>query len=476
MTVLREKTEVARPVGEAFAYVCDFASTAEWDPTVLRAERLTPGKIAVGTEFSVTCALPIGSIILLYRIERLLPDELIVLQGSCKFFDVEDTVSFSRSPRGTAIDYRAAFTFKPAIRPFEGLLQAGLQKMGRESVAGLARALADDFPLALEEKALYEKLLPELTLFTRLGYRLGKKRFHPMSASIKGKHMVITGASAGLGYATARALARRGADLTLVMRNRDKAERTVTDLARETGNKSVHYELADLSLMSDVDALVARLRQRDRAIDVLINNAGALFHPRAVTAEGLEQSYALLLLSPYRLTEGLKPLLRKAEGPRVINVVSGGMYSQKLDVDTLLNEDGEKYSGSVAYAREKRALMVLTEEWARAWADEGIVVNAMHPGWADTPGVRSALPGFHSIMRAVLRSPEEGADTIVWLAAASEAGEVSGKLFLDREERSTHLLSRTRESRHERRRLLDYVKAIEAERYNAIIQRLGLRR
>lgn len=269
--------------------------------------------------------------------------------------------------------------------------------------------------------------------------------------------MVITGASAGLGYATALALARRGADLTLVMRNPEKAAQTVAALKRETGNKRIRHELADLSLMADVDALVRRLRKRGKAIDVLINNAGALFNPRGETAEGLEQSYALLLLSPYRLTEGLKPLLKKAEAPRVINVVSGGMYTQKLDVDALLNEDVDTYSGSVAYAREKRALMVLTEEWAREWADDGIVVNAMHPGWADTPGVQAALPEFRSVMRTVLRSAEEGADTIVWLAVATEAGDVSGKLFLDREARSTHMLRRTRESAAERRRLLEFL-------------------
>jgi len=457
MTLLHETADVARPVSEAFAYVSDFTTTAEWDPTVLRATRLTPGKIGVGMAFKITCALPVGSISLLYHIEKMQPDKLLVLRGRCRFFDVVDTISFSPSQRGTAIDYRAAFTFRPALRPLEGRLRGGLEQMGRESVAGLARALEDQFPLAVEEKARCERLLPELSRFTRLGYRVGRKRFHPMSACVQGKHMLITGASSGLGHAAARELARRGADLTLVMRDRERAERVVADLQRDTGNPRIHCELADLSLMADVDALVRRMRRRGKALDVLVNNAGALFNPRGETAEGLEQSYALLLLSPYRLTEGLKPLLLKAEHPRVINVVSGGMYTQRLDVDSLVNEDVKNYSGSVAYAREKRALMVLTEEWARAWAGDGIAVNAMHPGWADTPGVRSALPEFRSIMRAVLRSPDEGADTIVWLAVATEAGRASGKLFLDREERRTHLLSKTREAPAERLRLLDFL-------------------
>ncbi len=457
MTVLHETADVARPVDEAFAYVSDFTTTTEWDATALRATKLTPGAIAVGTQFKVVCALPVGSITLMYRVEALLPNKLIVLSGRSRFFDIQDTISFTPSARGTKIDYRAEFFFKPLINSLGSLSRSGLEKMGRESVAGLAQALEDDFPLALKKKSQGEKLLPELSLFTRLGYRLGRKRFHPMSASVKGKHMVVTGASAGLGYETARELGRRGAELTLVMRDKEKAEKTVAELRDETGNQSIRYELADLSLMADVDKLVSRLTKRGQAIDVLVNNAGALFNPRGETAEGLEQSYALLLLSPCRLTEGLKPLLLKAMVPRVINVVSGGMYSQKLNVDSLLNDKSGSYSGSVAYAREKRALMVLTQEWAREWADEGIVVNAMHPGWADTTGVQNALPEFRRITRGVLRSAQAGADTIVWLAVASEAGQASGKLFLDREAKSTHLMKKTRETADERRKLLDFL-------------------
>ena len=269
--------------------------------------------------------------------------------------------------------------------------------------------------------------------------------------------MVVTGATAGLGYVVARELARRGVVLTLVARDHEKAEKVVAELKKETGNSDIAFELADLSLLGDVDQLIKRLKKSGKPIDVLINNAGALFNHRELTAEGLERSAALLLLSPARLTEGLKSLLAKATAPRVVNVVSGGMYSQKLDVDALLKDDDGDYSGSATYARQKRALMVLTEEWAREWKDQGIVVNAMHPGWADTPGVRSALPLFRRLARSVLRTSEEGADTIVWLAVAREAGQVSGKLFLDREVRSTHFLKATIEPREERIKLLDFL-------------------
>jgi NAD(P)-dependent dehydrogenase (short-subunit alcohol dehydrogenase family) len=219
--------------------------------------------------------------------------------------------------------------------------------------------------------------------------------------------------------------------------------------------------------MRDVDALAERLLVEGRPIDVLINNAGALFNEWGETDEGVEQSFALLLLSPWRLTRALHPLLREAPG-RVVNVISGGMYSQRLNVDRL-EASPEGYGGAKAYARCKRALMVVTEEWAKDWADDGIVVNAMHPGWADTPGVESSLPGFHRLTKRILRTPEEGADTIVWLAAATEAGEVSGKLFLDREPRTTHLLDRTRERDDgaERRRLLEFLEHYDVEERTA---------
>jgi NAD(P)-dependent dehydrogenase (short-subunit alcohol dehydrogenase family) len=158
-------------------------------------------------------------------------------------------------------------------------------------------------------------------------------------------------------------------------------------------------------------------------------------------------------LSPYILTERLQPLLAKANGARVVNVSSGGMYTQKIHPDDLQTQRGS-YSGAVAYARAKRGLMILTETWAERWADDGIVVNAMHPGWADTPGVEDSLKTFYRLTRRLLRSPEEGADTAVWLAAATEAGKVSGKFWLDREQHPSHIFRHTRETADERSQLL----------------------
>lgn len=471
MIVLHETVDVDRPIEEVFAYVSDFTTTVEWDSTALSARKLTPGAVAVGTQFEVVCGLPVGSVKLLYTTLKLTENTCIELLGTSSFFDARDVITFTPTATGTHIDYRAEFTFKPLVSTVASLSEKGMQKMGRESVAGLGEALADNFPLSKASRGtrMADRLvLPGVAMFSRWGYTRGRKHFNPMSACIKDKHMLITGASSGLGYAAAQQLARRGATLTLVMRNEQKAKDTVDALQRETGNPAIRYELVDLSLVREVDALVARLKKRGEPIDVLINNAGALFNLRGETAEGLEQSFALLLLSPYRLTEGLKPLLAKAEGARVINVVSGGMYSQKLETELLQAPDTSEYSGSTAYARQKRALMVLTQEWAEKWSDEGIVVNAMHPGWADTPGVQNALPQFRRLTKSVLRSSEEGADTIVWLAAATEAGDATGELFLDREVRPAHLVNSTREAPGEREKLLtllsEYPKIIPKSR------------
>jgi dehydrogenase/reductase SDR family protein 12 len=463
MISLKEIITVERPLGECFDYVADFRSAAEWDATAFKARKTSDGPVGLESTFDVWCSLPLGSVKIEYRIVEFEPGSLVTLQAQCWLFEAVDTIHFRDRDGRTEIEYCADFSFRMPFAAAESLLRPGMERMGRASLEGLQRALADDFdaPESSPGTRRADRLVwPGLALFSKLGFRRGRKRWNPMSASLRGKRVVITGASSGLGLATARALADRGAELVLVMRNAEKAASVVSELKAESGNDAISCELADLSLMRDVDSLVEALERDGRAIDVLVNNAGALFNPRRETEEGLENSFALLLLSPYRLTLGLKPLLEKARGARVINVVSGGMYSQPLEVKKLQARE-KNYSGSTAYARCKRALTVLTEVWAEEWSDEGIVVNAMHPGWADTPGVESALPAFHRLTRTILRSPEEGADTIIWLAAAREAGKVSGLLFLDREPRTTHLLAKTREAPGEREKLLEFLRNFE---------------
>jgi len=231
-------------------------------------------------------------------------------------------------------------------------------------------------------------------------------------------------------------------------------QRARRDIVAKTGNSNVATQQADLSLMADVRALAHRLLDGEPEIHVLINNAAVLPDSRTETAEGLETAFATDLLAPFLLTTLLLPRLRASAPSRIVNVSSGGMYLSGIDLDDL-ESTGDGYDGSRAYAQAKRGLMLLTEYWAEQLQDAGVVVNAMHPGWADTPGVQDSLPGFYRLMRPLLRTAGQGADTIVWLAAAPEVGEVSGKFWLDRQPHLAAILPGTAGDAALRRRLVE---------------------
>jgi NAD(P)-dependent dehydrogenase (short-subunit alcohol dehydrogenase family)/uncharacterized protein YndB with AHSA1/START domain len=450
---LDETIDLNRPVHEVFAYVSDFSRVQEWDPAVSRAEKLTAGPPGVGTEYRVDMNAGFS---IHYTVDEFDENERMLMTASSRFFTAREEIFFDPASSGTTLRYVADFHFPTLFQAFHQLFPGVMDRVGKIAMKGLKRALEDDFaaPQASPFLATADKLvLPGVWRFTRLGYKDSRRRWKPVSAYQGNRHALVTGATSGIGRAAATQLAELGARVTIVGRDRVKTEEIAAGITMETGNERIGIEIADLSLMQDTHALCDRLLAAGEPIDMLINNAGALFNPRQTTAEGFEKSFALLLLGPYILTERLLPLLRQSDSPRVVNVLSGGMYTQKIEVDDLQNQRG-RYSGSVAYARAKRGLMIATEKWADEWAEHGIVVNAMHPGWADTPGVETALPGFYRLTRHFLRTPEEGADTIVWLAASTEAGKVSGKFWLDREQHPSHLSDRTRESAGQRRQLL----------------------
>jgi NAD(P)-dependent dehydrogenase (short-subunit alcohol dehydrogenase family) len=454
---LDETIEVRRPLHEVFAYISEFSRIEEWDPAVARGVRITDGALGVGSQFRIDMKAGFS---LRYTVVEWEPDRRLLMTVDSKPFKAREEIFFNRTADGTRVRYVATFDFIEPLARLAKAFPGVMDRVGKSAMAGMKRALEDRFepPRASLGTVLADKLVvPGLLGFTRFGYRTARRHWNPVSAYLRDRHFVITGATSGLGLATAETLAARGAALTLVARDAGKAKRVAQDLRGRFGNERIHVEIAELSLIRDVEALAARLLKKGRAIDALINNAGALINPREETSEGLEKSFALLLLGPYVLAERLHPLLKKAATQhgvaRVVNVLSGGMYTQKIHVDDLQSEKGT-YSGSVAYARAKRGLMILTEEWARRWAKDGIVVNAMHPGWADTPGVLESLPEFHRVTERVLRTPQEGADTIVWLAAATEAGRVSGEFWLDRRPHAKHVLPGTRETPEERRALL----------------------
>jgi dehydrogenase/reductase SDR family member 12 len=286
--------------------------------------------------------------------------------------------------------------------------------------------------------------------YTNVGYALRSRGWDDSALrSMSGKSALVTGATSGLGLAAAEGFARLGAEVTLVARDAERGERARAQIAGDTDSGEAHLELCDLAKLASVRDLARRLDARSDRLDVLVHNAGVLPEERTLTEDGIELTFAVNVVAPFLLTRLLTEKLAASAPSRIITVSSGGMYTQRLHTDDLQNADGE-FNGTTAYARTKRAQVLLTEEWARRLADRGIIAHAMHPGWADTPGVSASLPRFYRFSRPLLRSPAQGADTIVWLGAADEAAASSGGFWHDRRRRPTSLLPWTRETAADR--------------------------
>ena len=288
--------------------------------------------------------------------------------------------------------------------------------------------------------------------FDRTGFRRHARSFDPadLDVDLHGRVCLVTGANAGLGRVAALELACRGADLVLACRSPERGREAVETIQKRSGNARVRLELVDLSDLDSVRELVERLREP--RIDVLIHNAGLLPDEREMTREGMELTFATHVAGPFLLTRLLEPQLAASGQARVIFVSSGGMYSQRLSLHDIDWSD-RPYDGVSAYAQTKRMQVVLAEQFAERLRDEGVCVNSMHPGWADTGGVQTSLPRFYRLMQPLLRSAEEGADTIVWLAASPAAAGETGRFWMDRAPRTPYLLPHTVETEARRREL-----------------------
>lgn len=290
--------------------------------------------------------------------------------------------------------------------------------------------------------------------YTSVGYDLRRPLWDDQATQTdaRGRVMVVTGANGGLGYATSRALAERSATVVLACRNEASGERARERIVRETGNDRVRVGRLDVADLDSVRRFVKWFEKDFDRLDVLVHNAGVLVHERTTTAQGVETTFATHVLGPFVLTHLLRGQLRKGDASRVIWVTSGGMYTTALDAADLQYER-RPFDGVKAYARCKRAQVILNEAWAEELRDDGIVVHATHPGWADTPGVEKSLPRFHKIVGPLLRDADQGADTAVWLALSDEAARSTGKLWFDRAQRRTHVLPWTRARASDRREL-----------------------
>lgn len=273
--------------------------------------------------------------------------------------------------------------------------------------------------------------------YTKLGFAARRLDVDEPFPEVAGRHVMVTGATGGIGRATVERLARNGAIVHAVGRNAGKLDALASEV-----NGDVRTWQTDLSLMAEVAGLADRFVAGGVPLHGLVNNVGVMSHERVETSEGFELTYATNLLGQYLLTTLLLPVLEASAPSRIVMVSSGGMYSQRLTATNLESTEDE-YNGTAAYARTKRGQVVLAELWATEHERLHITANSMHPGWVDTDGVKTSLPTFRRITGPFLRDAAQGADTVVWLAASEEAEAETGRFWHDRIARKTHRMSRT---------------------------------
>ncbi len=250
-------------------------------------------------------------------------------------------------------------------------------------------------------------------------------------ADMKGKTCVITGATSGIGLMSALGLAACGARLVLIGRDRARGEAALARLAREAPKTEVEIHYGDLARLEEVRRLAVLLNERLPRIDVLLNNAGAIFWRRSVTAEGFERTFALNHMAYFVLTELLRGRLVACAPARVVNVASEAHRGAAVDFDD--PQSARHYSGWRAYQRSKLCNILHTRELARRFAGTGVTANCLHPGFVasrfgdDNGGLFRLGVSLAKHFKGI--SPERGAETPIYLASSPDIAGVTGTYF-----------------------------------------------
>ena len=292
--------------------------------------------------------------------------------------------------------------------------------------------------------------------FNRMGYELNRHGFEPENGrvDVRGRVALVTGANSGIGRATSLELARRGFDVWLLCRDAARGAEARDAIARECGRDRVFLGVVDVSSLPSIRRFVAECPLR--RVDVLVHNAGVLPNDKQLTGDGVELTFSTNVLGPFALTALLMDRLQRSNDARVIFVASGGLYLQRLDL-SLLDVEPKRFDGTRAYANAKRAQVILSHVLAERFSGASqITFASMHPGWVDTTAVRTSLPKFHAIMSGVLRTAEQGADTVVWLATSERPRGTHGAFWFDRRVASEYPMPWTRETSVAREELVDH--------------------
>ena len=279
--------------------------------------------------------------------------------------------------------------------------------------------------------------------FSSIGHEV-RGRLDPWAPpDLDGRSVMVTGASSGLGLAIARDLAAARAEVHAVVRDPERGRLARAEIAEETGVE-VHLHFCDLADLGKVREFARAFLADGLPLDVLINNAGVMPAERGFSPDGYELTFATNVLGPFLLTEMLLPRLVEGEQPRVVMMSSGGMYATGFD---LMDPElaGQEYDPPRFYAHTKRAEVMLADEWQARYGADGVAFCSMHPGWAETPGVRESLPRFTQVMAPILRDPEGGAETAVWLASVDQDEAPGGRFYQDRRPRPKYRLPGTRD-------------------------------
>ena len=261
--------------------------------------------------------------------------------------------------------------------------------------------------------------------------------------------VIVTGSNSGIGKATAKALAGMGATVVMAVRNMERGEIVQEEIVEETGNESVSVMVCDLASRDSIKRFSDEFRSRHDRLDVLINNAGAVFAKRRLSVDGIESSMAVNYIGPFLLTRELLPLLEASAPSRIVNVSSGLSGNAEFDFDDLQRETG--YKGMQAYAGSKLMLTTYTLELARRLEGTGVTANVVEPGFVATNLGRNSGSLLNSVMFTLVRpmqiTPEKAAENTVYAATSPDLEGVTGKVFSKKQEKETPPITHDGEAR-----------------------------